>query len=273
MARARPDSHLRHATRTAYVLTKGTEMDMKIEIWSDIACPWCYIGERRFSRALGSFSQREDVEIIWRSFELDPTAPRRRGRPQEELLARKYGVSLDEARAMDARMTAEARKEGLDFRFDRVQVGNTFDAHRLIHFATQQGERDAMIERLFRAYLTEGEAIGEQGTLVRLATEVGLDPGAVRTMLEGDEFADAVRADERRAQSLGISGVPFFAIDERYGISGAQPPELILDALRQAWTEQAESVAGATAAAASGGASGASGASGAPGCEDGSCAI
>lgn len=242
---------------------------MKVEIWSDIACPWCYIGERRFSRALGSFSHRDDVRIVWRSFELDPTAPRVQDLPQAELLARKYGVSLEQARGMDANMTAEARKEGLDFHFERVRVGNTFDAHRLIHFATANGRGEAMIERLFKAYLTDGEAIGDVNVLARLGDDVGLDATAVRTTLAGTDYSDAVRADEERARALGVSGVPFFAIDERYGISGAQAPELILDALRQAWSESddrsgsaAESAATATARASSGGA-----------CEDGSCAI
>ncbi len=212
---------------------------MRIEIWSDIACPWCYIGKMRFTRALGSFSHRDDVEIVWRSFELDPAAPKQHGLSQAELLARKYGVSLEQANAMDANMTAEGRKEGLDFRFDRVQVGNTFDAHRLIHFATTQKRGAEMVERLFSAYFTDGAAIADTDVLVRFATEVGLDADATRSMLEGIMFADAVRADEERARAFGITGVPFFAVDERYGISGAQQPEVILDTLRQAWNEMA----------------------------------
>jgi predicted DsbA family dithiol-disulfide isomerase len=135
---------------------------------------------------------------------------------------------------MNARMTGEAQKEGLAFHMDRVRVGNTFDAHRLIHFAAAEGARETVVERLFAAYLTQGEAVGEHDVLVRIATEAGLDGAAARSMLESDAYADAVRADEARARSFGISGVPFFAIDERYGVSGAQPPEVILDALRQA---------------------------------------
>lgn len=219
---------------------------MKIEIWSDIACPWCYVGKRRFERALESFSHRDDVEVSWRSFELDPTAPRQHGEPQAELLSKKYGVSLEQAEAMNANMTAEARKEGLDFRFDRVQVGNTFDAHRLIHFAATEGKRDAMVERLFQAYLTDGAALGDVEVLVRLASEVGLDTGGTRAALGGDAFADEVRADEKRARFLGVSSVPFFAIDERYGVSGAQPPEVLLDALRQAWRERREAARSVT---------------------------
>ena len=210
---------------------------MKIEIWSDIACPWCYIGKRRFERALGSFSHRDEVEIIWRSFELDPAAPLRHTEKQAHLLAQKYGVSLEQAEAMNANMTAEATKEGLDFRFDLVQVGNTFDAHRLMHFAASDGKHAEMVERLFKAYLTDGEAVGELDVLMRLAEEVGLDAGAARRVLASNAYANDVRADEERARMFGISGVPFFAIDEKYGVSGAQPPEAILDVLRQAWNE------------------------------------
>ena len=242
---------------------------MKVEIWSDIACPWCFIGKRRFARAMGSFSHRDDVEIVWRSFELDPSAPKQHGVPQAELLATKYGVSIEQARSMDANMTAEGRKEGLDMRFDRVQVGNTFDAHRLIHFANTHGRGAEMVERLFAAYFTDGAAIADTDVLVRLAVEVGLDADAARSMLKGTAFADAVRADEARAQGFGISAVPFFAIDERYGISGAQPPEVMLDALRQAWDETAATSKTAGAVPASATATSASGA----GCEDGSCAI
>ena len=210
---------------------------MKVEIWSDIACPWCYIGKRRFEQALDRFEHRDDVDVVWRSFELDPNAPRNAGMPQEELLAKKYGMPIERARAMNARMTAEASKEGLVFHVDRVQVGNTFDAHRLVHLAAESGQAGAMKERLMRAYFTEGEAVGDPATLQRLAAEVGLDDASVRDVLGGDRFAADVRADESRAHALGVSGVPFFAIDERYGVSGAQTPDVLLEALRQAHTE------------------------------------
>ena len=232
---------------------------MKIEIWSDIACPWCYVGKRRFERALTAFPNSDDVEVVWRSFELDSTAPQRQQGRQADLLARKYGVPLERAEAMNANMTAEAKKEGLDFHFDRVQVGNTFDAHRLIHFADAHGKRGEMVERLFRAYLTDGEALGDRDVLVRLGADVGLDADAVRAALMSDAFADAVRADEARARMFGISGVPFFAIDEKYGVSGAQPSDALLGVLTQAWND-----AGAEAVVTSGSAEG---------CDDGSCAV
>jgi len=236
---------------------------MKVEIWSDIACPWCYVGKRRFERALASFSHRDEVEIVWRSFELDPNAPRTQPGPVAEMLARKYRIPVAQAEAMNARLAGEARKEGLDFHFDRVQLGNTFDAHRLIHFAAVAGKREAMVERLMRAYFTDGLAVGDVEVLVRLATEVGLDENAARLALESDAFAADVRADEQRAREFGVSGVPFFAIDERYGVSGAQPPEHILDALRQAWTESAPATAAVDGA----------GAEPAVDCAEGSCAI
>lgn len=217
---------------------------MKIEIWSDIACPWCYVGKRRFERALEQFEHAGDVEVVWRSFELDPQAPRTHPESQDELLAKKYGMPVEKARAMNERMTGEARKEGLDFHLDRVRVGNTFDAHRLVHLAAESGRANAMKERLMRAYFTEGEAVGDPETLVRLGADVGLDEARVRAVVNGDAHATAVRADEARARSFGVSGVPFFAIDERYGVSGAQPAEVLLDALRQAYEEAETTRAG-----------------------------
>jgi predicted DsbA family dithiol-disulfide isomerase len=215
---------------------------MRVEIWSDIACPWCYVGKRRFEQALARFEHPGAVEVVWRSFELDPNAPRGHGVPQDELLAAKYGVPLERARQMSARVASEAKKEGLDLHFDRVKVGNTFDAHRLVHLAGTTGKADAMKERLMKAYFTDGEAIGEPETLTRLAADVGLAAARVRDVLRSAAYAADVRADEGRARSFGISGVPFFAIDERYGVSGAQTPDVLLDALRQAHGESSPTV-------------------------------
>ena len=235
---------------------------MKIEIWSDIACPWCAIGKRRFERALEAFEHREQVDVVWRSFELDPAAPRRREQSQPAHLAAKYGVTLAQAQAMNARMSGEAAKERLRFDLDRAKVGNTFDAHRLIHFAAAHGRRDEIVDRLFRAYLGEGRAIGEPEVLVEIAAEAGLDPESARAMLASDDYAVAVRDDEARARKFGISGVPFFAIDERIGVSGAQPSEVLLEVVREAWRE---SGAGEAATAGSAG--------GADACADGYCAV
>lgn len=219
--------------------TSSINLMMKVEIWSDIACPWCYVGKRRFEAALRQFEHADDVEVVWRSFELDPNAPRTHAESQDELLAKKYGMSLERAREMNARMAGEAAKEGLEFHFERVQVGNTFDAHRLVHLAAESGRADAMKERLMRAYLTDGDALGETETLRRLGADVGLDAARVEELLASDAFSANVRLDEARAHAFGISGVPFFAIDERYGVSGAQTPEVLLGAMRHAYEESA----------------------------------
>jgi predicted DsbA family dithiol-disulfide isomerase len=210
---------------------------MKIEIWSDIACPWCFIGKRRFESALSQFEHRDAIEIVWRSFELDASAPPRQDRPAVELLAAKYRMPQPQAQYMMDNMTATGATEGIMFRFDRLISGNTFDAHRLIHLAATHQQRDAMVERLFSAYFANGDAIGDHDTLVRLASEIGLDAAEVRATLASDAFTAEVRDDELRGQQFGVTGVPFFAIDERFGISGAQPASAILAALTEAWAE------------------------------------
>ena len=207
---------------------------MHVEIWSDIACPWCYIGKRRFETALGLFEQRDAVQVTWRSFELDPSAPAERGHDGATHLAEKYAISRDEALAMQARMTQTAANEGLDFRFDVARGGNTFDAHRVLHLAAAHDLQDAMKERLMLAYLSEGELISDAAVLSRLAREVGLFGDEVASLLEGDRYGAEVREDERVAQGLGIHAVPFFVVDRRVGASGAQPPEALLALLRQA---------------------------------------
>ena len=211
---------------------------MHVEIWSDIACPWCYVGKRRFEAALAAFEHRDEVRVTWRSFELDPSAPREREGDGAAHLARKYGTSREQALAMHQRMTATAAEDGLDFRFDLARGGNTFEAHRLVHLAEAHGVQDAMKERLMRAYLTEGEAIGDPAVLERLAVETGLPAGEVREVLASDRYADEVRDDERTATSLGITAVPFFVIDRRIGAAGAQPPEVLGELLRRGWAER-----------------------------------
>jgi predicted DsbA family dithiol-disulfide isomerase len=208
---------------------------MQVEIWSDIACPWCYVGKRRFEAALAEFEHRDEVSVTWRSFELDPGAPADRGGDHTEHLARKYGTTVETAQAMHDQMTQLAAAEGLDFRFDRVRGGNTFEAHRLVHLAHAHGVQDAMKERLMRAYLTEGELMSDHTALTRLAVEVGLPEDEVRETLATDRFADEVREDERTGSSLGITAVPFFVVDRAFGASGAQSPEILGEVLRRAW--------------------------------------
>jgi predicted DsbA family dithiol-disulfide isomerase len=210
---------------------------LKVEIWSDVVCPWCYIGKRRFESALERFSHREAVEVVWRSFELDPTAPVRREGDAAERLASKYGMSRQQAVESQDRLTQTAAQEGLTFRFDLAQSGNTFNAHRLLHLADERGLQAEVKERLMQAYFSEAEPIGDVETLVRLVAEVGIPSAEARAVLSTDAYAEDVRADEREASELGISGVPFFVIDRRYGVSGAQSPDILLQALEQAWTE------------------------------------
>src|SRR5579875_2449056 len=208
---------------------------MEVEIWSDIACPWCYIGKRRFEAALARFEHRDEVNVTWRSFELDPGAPAERTGDRAEHLARKYGMSVEQARAAEARMTETAAGEGLQYRLDIARGGNTFDGHRLIHLAAEHGLQDECKERLLRAYFSEGELISDHETLVRLGGEVGLPEDEVRQMLAGDRFADAVREDEVTAQRMSISGVPMFVVDRALGASGAHPPEELLTLLERGW--------------------------------------
>ena len=208
---------------------------MEIEIWSDIACPWCYIGKRRFETALAEFEHRDDVRVTWRSFELDPAAPAEREGDRAERLAEKYGMTVEQAREMGRQMTETAAAEGLDFRFDIQRSGTTFDGHRVIHLAGEHGLGDAMKERLLRAYFTEGELMSDHDTLIRLATEVGLDADETRAMLASDRFAAEVRDDERTATQFGISAVPTFVVDRAIGASGAHPPEAMLQLLHQGW--------------------------------------
>jgi predicted DsbA family dithiol-disulfide isomerase len=210
---------------------------MRVEIWSDVVCPWCYVGKRRFEHALAGFEHRADVEVHWRSFELDPAAPAIREGDPVQRLADKYGMSRAQALAADAKLTGLAAAEGLDFRLETARSGNTFNAHRLLHLAADNGIQDAVKERFLRAYFTEGEAIGDHETLTRLAVDAGLDETEVKAVLTSDWYRSEVRADEEQAAAYGISGVPFFVIDARYGISGAQSSDVILSTLRTAYAE------------------------------------
>jgi predicted DsbA family dithiol-disulfide isomerase len=208
---------------------------MDVEIWSDIACPWCYVGKRRFEAALAAFEHRDEVTVTWRSFELDPAAPRERGGDRAAHLAEKYGVTVERAIEMQDHMTSVAAGDGLEFRFDIARSGNTFDAHRLLHVAAEHGRQDAMKELLMRAYLTEGELVGDPEVLSRLAVEAGLPREEADEVLASDRYAAEVRDDERTAAALGIHAVPFFVVDRALGASGAQPPEVLGEMLRRGW--------------------------------------
>ncbi len=231
---------------------------MKVEIFSDVVCPWCAIGKRRFEAALERFSHQDEVDVHWRAFELDPYAPASSDVDVATHLAEKYGMSREQAIASQRRLAELAAVDGLEFHFERTKRANTFDAHRLLHYAHEVGVQDALKERLFAAYFTDGEEIADHATLVRLGTDVGLDADKSAEVLESGRYAADVRADEAAARQLGVTGVPFFVIDRRYGISGAQSPGTILEVLEEAWAKEHPLIV-----------------SGDPGetCEDGSCPV
>jgi predicted DsbA family dithiol-disulfide isomerase len=211
---------------------------LRIDVWSDIVCPWCAIGSRRLERALETFPHRDQVEVVWHAFELDPSAPRVAEGNHVEHLASKYGRPRAQAEAMIQRVIDLAAQDGLTLRLFQAQAGNTFDAHRLLQLAAARGMEPAVRERFFRGYMTEGEPIGDHEVLARLATEAGLDPDQVRAVLGSDEYAEDVRDDETAASAIGIGGVPFFILGARIGVSGAQPVEVFSRALEQAWAKQ-----------------------------------
>lgn len=216
---------------------------LRIDVWSDIACPWCYVGKRRLEAALERTADRGAIEIVWRAFELDPSAARSADaapRPYGERLATKYRISNAQAQGMLDRMTGVAADEGLALHFDRIRPGNTFDAHRLLHLGKERGIQDAVQERLFRAYFSEGAAIDDRDTLVRLGAEAGLDDAEAAAVLATEQYVREVRADETEARALGITGVPFFMIAGRLGVSGAQPADVLASALERGWQELAK---------------------------------
>jgi predicted DsbA family dithiol-disulfide isomerase len=211
---------------------------MRVEIWSDVVCPWCFIGKRRFEDALSRFAHAAEVEVVWRSFELDPSAPFSNGVDNAARLAAKYGVSREEAEGMLDRMTRVADDEGLAFRLDIARSGRTYDAHRLIHLAAEHGLQGELKEALLSAYQEKGQHIADPDVLTRVAIEVGLDAGEVQDVLSTNRYGDEVRADETEAHDIGVQGVPFFVFDRRYAVSGAQPSDVLLEVLQRAWDER-----------------------------------
>ena len=214
---------------------------MRVEIWSDIACPWCYVGKARFEKALAAFPHRDRVEVVHRSFELDPGRAKGDIQPVITMLTKKYGMSAAQAQAGEENLGAQASAEGLAYRTEGRDHGNTFDMHRLLHLAKRHGRQDELIQILYRANFAEERSVFAEGDdrLVELAVEAGLDADEVRRVLADPEaYADDVRADEREAAQLGATGVPFFVLDRTYGVSGAQPAEVFTQALTQAWGDR-----------------------------------
>ena len=219
---------------------------IKIDVWSDIACPWCYIGKRNLERGLAETAADADapqVEVVFHSFELAPDTPEDFEGSEIDFLSQHKGIPAGQVQEMLDRVSGVASDAGLDYRFDLLKHTNTVKAHELLHFAKERGRQPEMAERLMQAYFTEGRHLGRIDELVALATEVGLDPAEAREALASEEYRDAVRADQDQARAYGINGVPFFVIDGKYGVSGAQPPAAFAQIARPLWAERAAAAA------------------------------
>jgi len=235
-----PDFAAGPSTEHCRALIVSAMPALELEVWSDIACPWCYVGKRRLEGALRQFSHAAELSVTWRSFELDTKAPKEQDRTvtHAERLARKYGMSVAQAQQATDNLSALAQKEGLAFDFVNLRWTNTFDAHRLVHLGHARSLQGAVKERLLKAYFEQGELLSDHETLVRLVAEVGLDAGEAADVLASDAYGAAVRADEAEARELGISGVPCFVFGRQFAVSGAQSTEVMLKALEQAWSER-----------------------------------
>lgn len=217
----------------------GVVPEVKIEIFSDVACPWCFIGKRRFEAALESFEHRDQVEVEWKSFQLDPTVPEHDHRQEIDYLAETKGMPREQVTQMLGHVAQQAAAEGLDYDFDSLVVANSWKAHRVIQRAKAQSlvTAERLEEQLFRAHFEDGKDIGSEDVLVELGTAAGLSAEQVREALAEDRWETAVKQDLATAQALGVSGVPFFVLERKYGISGAQPVEVFAQALEQSWAE------------------------------------
>lgn len=212
---------------------------MKIQVWSDFVCPFCYIGKRRLEQAIEKFPHKDKIEVEFKSFELDPNSPKYDGKSIHEALAAKYGMSIEEAKKANEGVGKQAESVGLDFRFDEMKPGNTFDAHRLAKFAKEKGKEAVLTEKLLQAYFTESKNIGDEEVLADIAESAGLDRDeALKTLQDKNAYANDVRIDEALAQQYGIRGVPYFIINNKYAISGAQAPETFAGALQKVWEEE-----------------------------------
>ena len=210
---------------------------MSVEIWSDVICPFCYIGKRKFEAALAQLRNHDQLDIVWRSFQLQPDTQTDPARNAVQNLAEKKGWTLDVTRQVIADVSARAKLEGLTFNYDRTVVANTFDAHRLAHYAASAGKGDAMQERLFQAYFVDGQNIADHAALTALAVDAGLPADAVRDVLSSGQFAADVQRDIEQAQRYGINGVPFFVFNHKYAVSGAQDSSIFVQALQQSLAE------------------------------------
>jgi predicted DsbA family dithiol-disulfide isomerase len=224
-----------------------TQKVMKVEIWSDVMCPFCYIGKRKFEAALAQFEHKNQVEVVWKSFQLQPDMVTDPTQNTLEHLAQSKGWTMEYTKQVTANVVAMAKEVGLNYDFDKAVVANSFDAHRLSHYAKSKGKGDAMEEQLFKAYFVDGKNTADHQTLTALAVSIGLDSTEVKQVLASDAYAKDVRQDIYESQQIGVSGVPFFVLNNKYAVSGAQQPETFLGALQKAWSElpQNEKVEGA----------------------------
>jgi predicted DsbA family dithiol-disulfide isomerase len=210
---------------------------MKVEIWSDVMCPFCYIGKRKFEAALGQFAHKDEVEVEWKNFQLDPTIKTDGTKTIHQFLSERKGITLDKAKQMNDRVTDIAKQVGLTYNFDKAVVANSFDAHRFSHLAKQHGQQNKAEELLFASYFTNGKNTADYNTLIQLGTEIGIDADEVKEMLDTNAFADNVDSDIYEAQQLGISGVPFFVFNRKYAVSGAQESETFLEVLNKVYSD------------------------------------
>lgn len=211
---------------------------MKVEIWSDIICPFCYIGKRKFEKAWATFSNKEEVEIVWRSYQLDPEMKTVPGQSVNEYLAARKGMSVAQAKQMNDYVSQSAKAEGLTYHLDKAIIGNTLNAHRLLHLAANHGVQDKVKENLFAAYFTEGKNIDDQEVLIAIGKSAGLEESEIKKMLESEAYKNEVRQDQYEAFQIGVRGVPFFVFNNKYAVSGAQPSEVFAEVLTKVWQEE-----------------------------------
>ena len=210
---------------------------MRVDIWSDIVCPWCYIGKREFEQGLESFAHRDEIEVTYHAFELDPSTPAGTGEKVLDMLSAKYGLGPEQAAQAEAGVAARAAAVGLAYAPGR-RTGNSFNAHRLVALGKDRGRQGEVLQRLYEAYFGAAQPVFDRADLAVLGEAAGLDPAEVTQVLATDEYAEAVRADEQQASQLGISGVPFFVLDGRFGVSGAQPADTFTAVLDKAWSQR-----------------------------------
>ena len=216
----------------------SNEKKISVEIWSDIMCPFCYIGKRKFEQALSQFEGKDEVEIIWKSYQLSPNLVTNTAININEYLATHKGISVAQAQQMNAQVSQMAKQVGLEYHLDKSVVANSFDAHRFSHYALSKGKQDAAEEKLFQAYFTEGKNMDDKNTLMDIGTEIGLDANEIEKILDSEMYCDAVIEDIKEAEAIGVQGVPFFVFDRKYAVSGAQDSAVFLNTLQQTLKEK-----------------------------------